>query len=123
MPKSACLKCHRLIPVGESYCTTHKPRPKPKASPRQRGLDYQYDKNRAITLSISRVCVLCGKPGANSADHIRPRDNGGDNSLLNLAPSHLGCNSSRQAKPLTMKQAQRVIAYQHLLDQYLSATQ
>lgn len=123
MPKATCLTCHRLIPVGQSYCSAHarKPRRSPKVSPRKRGLDYTYDKNRKITLSIYRGCILCGKPGANSADHVIPRKHGGNNELWNLAPSHVSCNSSRQAKALTPEQTQRLHEYRGMLGVYLSA--
>lgn len=56
----------------------------------------------AATLELyGRVCILCGLPGANSADHIIPRSEGGAvYDLNNLGPAHRGCNYSRQAKPL-----------------------
>lgn len=117
MPKSACLKCHRLIPMGQTYCTTHtrKPRPRVRPSKTKRGLGYTYEKNRGIALSISRGCVLCGLPGANSADHVVPRSQGGTEELFNLAPAHLSCNSSRKAKPLTLEQRKRLETYRALL--------
>jgi len=47
------------------------------------------------------ICINCGIPGSNSADHVIPRSQGGAvYDLANLGPSHRGCNYSRQAKPL-----------------------
>lgn len=33
-------------------------------------------------------CHLCGRPGADSADHVIPRDRGGPDRLDNLRPVH-----------------------------------
>lgn len=51
-------------------------------------------------------CWLCGgmirpatrprDPLGPSADHVIPRSKGGDNSIENLRPAHLSCNSRRQ---------------------------
>lgn len=50
----------------------------------------------ALTLATyGRVCHLCGRPGADSADHLIPRSCGGDDSLDNLRPAHKSCNSTR----------------------------
>lgn len=59
--------------------------------------------------------MLCGRQGADTADHVRPRYYGGGNELGNLAPAHLHCNSGRKAKPLTEQQWQRVEAYRLIL--------
>lgn len=118
MPRSTCLTCHRLIAHGESYCSAHTRQPRrstPKVSPRKRGLTHAYEKNRGVVLSLSRVCVLCSKPGANSADHVIPRKHGGDNSLYNLVPAHLACNSRRGAKPLSPEQTTEVVKYRGIL--------
>lgn len=45
-------------------------------------------------------CHLCGHAGASTADHLIPRSLGGDNSLANLRPAHVSCNSARGALPL-----------------------
>ena len=41
------------------------------------------------------VCHLCGRPGATTSDHIIPRSLGGDDSIDNLRPAHMRCNSAR----------------------------
>lgn len=50
---------------------------------------------RAKVLAASDVCHLCGKPGADSVDHVIPRSLGGSDDLTNLRPAHFTCNSSR----------------------------
>lgn len=122
MPSSTCIKCHRLIPLGASHCSDHAPKRRERKRPhsRARGFTREYEKNRAITLGISRLCVLCGRMGANTADHVKPRFYGIDNTLPNLCPAHLSCNSSRQEKPLTDEQKRRLAQYLHLLDTYLA---
>jgi phage terminase large subunit-like protein len=58
-----------------------------------------YKANRKQLLSDGKAttCALCGKPGANTADHIVPLMFGGDNSLDNLQPAHQSCNSRKGA--------------------------
>lgn len=34
------------------------------------------------------ICYVCGKPGANQVDHIRPRAEGGNDNDNNLAAIH-----------------------------------
>ena len=63
--------------------------------------DPTYRRNRAAVLAASDICHLCGLPGADSVDHLIPRSKGGDNSMSNLAPAHIGCNASRGAKSLS----------------------
>lgn len=55
---------------------------------------------RVVLDEYGNVCHLCGKPGATTIDHIVPVVHGGDNSLDNLRPAHLSCNSSRGARSL-----------------------
>lgn len=56
----------------------------------------------ALTLeTYGDLCINCGLPGSNSADHVIPRSKGGAvYDLDNLGPSHRRCNYSRQDKPL-----------------------
>lgn len=47
------------------------------------------------------LCINCGLPGSDSADHVIPRADGGAvYDLDNLGPSHRSCNYSRGRKPL-----------------------
>ena len=71
-----------------------------------------YKANRKQILSDGKatICALCGKPGANTADHIVSLMFGGDNSLDNLQPAHQTCNSKKgalQQNKRSAAQAQR----------------
>ena len=55
---------------------------------------------RAQVLATSNVCHLCGKPGADSADHIIPVSLGGRNVLSNCRAAHLRCNIQRGNAPI-----------------------
>jgi hypothetical protein len=61
--------------------------------------DPQYKANRKQILSDGKatICALCGKAGANTADHIISLMHGGDNSIDNLQPAHQRCNSKKGA--------------------------
>ena len=70
--------------------------------------DPEYKRNRAIVLSDAPNCAICGRPGADTADHIIPLDAGGDHSLDNLRPAHGTCNSRLGAIHGNRKTAQRM---------------
>lgn len=47
------------------------------------------------------VCIICGRPGSDTADHVIPRVEGGAvYDLDNLGPAHGRCNSSRGRRQL-----------------------
>ena len=68
-----------------------------------------YKANRKQILSDGKatICALCGKPGANTADHIVSLMFGGDNSLDNLQPAHQACNSRKGATQQNKRAAQK----------------
>jgi 5-methylcytosine-specific restriction endonuclease McrA len=49
---------------------------------------------RILTLS-GGICALCGRPGADTVDHIIPRSRGGTHEDYNLRAAHRACNSRR----------------------------
>jgi hypothetical protein len=52
---------------------------------------------RAVLATQGTVCWLCGKAGADSADHVTPRSRCGTDDPGNLRPAHNDpCNSRRQ---------------------------
>ena len=55
---------------------------------------------RAEVLAASDICWLCGRPGANSVDHVLPLSTHPElaHDRSNLAPAHLSCNSSKGAR-------------------------
>ena len=71
----------------------------------KRTSDPQYRKNRAELLQDNPACALCGKPGADTADHIIPYDAGGSDDLENLRPAHRACNSRAGAAYVNRKRA------------------
>lgn len=50
----------------------------------------------AVLATQGTVCWLCGKSGADSADHVVPRSRGGTDHPDQLRPAHHECNSRRQ---------------------------
>lgn len=76
-----------------TYCTEHaRQKDRARGSKIERGYDQQYLDNRKAILAEWPSCALCGKPGANSVDHIVP---GGGSDMSNLRPAHLSCNIAR----------------------------
>jgi len=58
-----------------------------------------------ILIRDGGICWLCGRPGANTADHIIPLAQGGHPySELNLRAAHHSCNSRRGANTPTPTQ-------------------
>lgn len=55
------------------------------------------------------VCALCGRPGADSIDHILPKSDRPDLmlSLSNMRPAHRSCNSSRGKSAIAMGECRR----------------
>jgi 5-methylcytosine-specific restriction endonuclease McrA len=51
---------------------------------------------RALLATQGTVCWLCGKAGADSADHVVPRSKCGTDDLALMRPAHRECNSRRQ---------------------------
>lgn len=64
----------------------------------------------AVVATYGTRCVHCGEvidltvpstsPMGLSVEHLRPRSQGGTDDLTNLRPSHLRCNTARQARPI-----------------------
>lgn len=88
-----CLDCGELS--SNTRCEAHRLRQgrakeaaRTRPGPRQRGLDTEYEANRAIVLAHSRLCWLCHHGGADQADHVIPRSLGGSSALTNLRPAH-----------------------------------
>jgi 5-methylcytosine-specific restriction protein A len=45
------------------------------------------------------VCYVCGKPGANQVDHIKPTSQGGDDGDANLSAIHeYPCHAEKTAR-------------------------
>lgn len=59
--------------------------------------EYRANRKAILVDGKATVCSLCGKAGANTADHIVSLMHGGDHSLENLQPAHQTCNSKKGA--------------------------
>lgn len=51
--------------------------------------------------SSADPCVYCGGK-AESVDHIRPKSDGGDSTVRNLAPACLSCNHAKGSKSILL---------------------
>ncbi len=91
-----CLGCGRL--AAGSRCANCQ-RAKEAARPAYRAAyaDAEYRRARAVVKATGPTCWLCGKPGADTLDHVTPLAAGGLNVPSNWAPAHLSCNSRRGA--------------------------
>lgn len=79
--------------------------------------EYAYRQNRAIVLSMSTTCALCGHGGSDTVDHIIPVSRGGHKTDIdNMAPMHgvhgcpvcyRKCNQEKSDK--LMSEIERVI--------------
>ena len=59
----------------------------------------QWRRTRARILKANDVCWICGKPGADSIDHVVPVIRGGTDDPANLRPAHLHpCNRAKSDK-------------------------
>lgn len=56
------------------------------------------ERNRRL-LAQNDVCYICGKPGADSIDHVIPLAKGGRDVISNLRPAHQNpCNRAKSDK-------------------------
>ena len=59
----------------------------------------KWRKLRKQVLAANDVCWLCGKPGADTVDHVLPLSLYPElaHDMSNLRPAHIACNSSKGA--------------------------
>jgi 5-methylcytosine-specific restriction endonuclease McrA len=89
-----CQACHLANVRRQAHGRTrdHSQTPNPRAT-------YRWRRLSAAILSRSTTCWICGRPGADSVDHLTPIAAGGDPfDPANLAPAHTVCNSARAAR-------------------------
>lgn len=67
-----------------------------------RSYSREYHRSRAVILEGQPPCYWCGAP-ATTADHVIAKHHGGDDTLENLVPACLSCNSSRGAKLINLE--------------------
>jgi len=68
-----------------------------------RGYGWSYQKRRAEILSKNPKCYICGKPGADSVDHVPSRQDPN----AKLRACHLSCNSARGVRQREAKRGKR----------------
>ena len=95
----ACGRCKRVHGIGQGCPYAPKPRV------RNHG-DLGYVSgwqavSRAVLKRDNYICWLCGRPGANTADHVIPRSRGGATlDMNNLKAAHGVCNSRKGTRIL-----------------------
>ena len=70
--------------------------------------DPAYQASRRRILADQPPCAICGKPGADTIDHIQPIELGGTNDEWNLRPAHRSCNSRLGANLVNSQTAHRM---------------
>lgn len=105
-PKRPCNhpRCRELV-SGGSYCDKHKRDRHRRYNAEDRPQDHNYygtarwKKLRAMQLAREPLCRMCREQGkrtiATVADHIKPRDKGGEDSLDNLQSLCQSCHSKK----------------------------
>lgn len=97
--KRPCLDCH--LPTTGTRCPACTTRANVhRGSAAQRGYDAEWRRLVARVLVRDRwVCHICGRPGADSGDHVVPLSRGGARlEAGNVRAAHLGCNSAKGNK-------------------------
>ena len=72
--------------------------------------DPNYKALRQKILADQPNCAICGRPGADTLDHIQPLELGGTNEEHNLRPAHRSCNSRLGANLVNAKNKARIDA-------------
>lgn len=90
MPAHACRICGRI--TQHPRCPDH-PAPQHRGPSSIATRQPSWRKTRQRILNRDHhVCQLCGKPGADSVDHIQPVSRGGTDDDANLQAAHMDCN-------------------------------
>lgn len=90
-PNLPCLDCGLPGPWRDRHgvrCPAHE-------QAHERGRRRAYRDPGYLTAPKGGICWLCGLPGADTRDHVRPISKGGTNDPSNLRPAHRACNSRR----------------------------
>lgn len=75
-----------------------------------KGLGWEWQKLRAEAFKMyGRTCWICGRPGADTIDHLDPRSTHGPwiPHITRVRPAHTRCNSARGNKPSSESRSPR----------------
>lgn len=96
--------CGNYVHGGNRYCPNHQKTPwqsanrNPEHSAAQRGYGPDWRAVRGQVLSRDKcICAICGKPGANEVDHIKPKSAGGTDDPSNLRAVHHACHHRKSS--------------------------
>lgn len=95
-----CLDCQRPTRNGSRCpsCSQQREvkRDRQRGSSTARGYGYRWQQVSAYVIKRDGgVCYLCGRPGADTADHVTPKARGGADEPGNLRAAHRACNSAK----------------------------
>lgn len=92
-PLIVCLRCGQA--AATTPCAACTPRGRGSTA---RGYTYRWQQLSARVLREERgMCHICGRPGADTADHVIPKRAGGTDDRDNLRAAHRSCNASKGA--------------------------
>ena len=108
MPRKPATPCRRpACPIvsEDPYCAKHEAEYRAKKSvadsnrpsPAERGYDDRWRKIRAVVLGEEPYCRSCSASSTH-VDHIKPLNQGGDNSRSNLQALCAFCHSSKTGR-------------------------
>lgn len=78
----------------------------PDTMPKRTGRRWREQTVPRVLRRDGGLCHLCGRPEADTADHITPWSQGGTDALTNLASAHVRCNQMRGARPIGVARAE-----------------
>lgn len=88
----------RSIPTFRPPGWTPSKRVRTDAIDRDYGRQAWRDRARRIIARDGGICRLCGEPGANTADHIVEKRQGGTDDDANLRAVHATCHNTRHGR-------------------------
>lgn len=75
------------------------------------GGKYTVTEWRALCGWFGNICLKCGSDGKLTADHVIPISKGGANTIINLQPLCVSCNSSKHTKTIDYRDPATLAAF------------
>jgi 5-methylcytosine-specific restriction endonuclease McrA len=93
MRRTVCIRCGTV--ADRSPCTACTPRGTGSTA---RGYTSAWQRTSARVIAEEHgICHLCGRPGADTTDHLQPKHLGGTDERANLRAAHRACNGRKGA--------------------------